>query len=163
MKQRIVSPEKCRGCRNCELACRLVHSGDSLSALYSPGTVQQARNRIEKDPQGKPFPALCRHCQEPACVAACMSGAMSRQEDGLVTWNPDICVDCFMCVMNCPYGMARAPIQKGGRVSKCDGCAGRETMACAAACPSGAISLSDCAQGPSPVYPEGPSEGGCHE
>lgn len=144
MRKKLIDRSKCMGCKNCELACIAVHS-DSPQAVtaYLSGANQteRARNKVERDENGKAFPQFCRHCDEPACVEACMSGALAKGEDGLVTCDEDICVGCFMCVMSCPYGMARPSVTNGSKMIKCDGCRGRESMACVDACPQRCLTM----------------------
>ena len=71
--------------------------------------------------------------------------AIAKNADGYVVSDADKCVGCFMCVMSCPYGMARPSMVRGGKMFKCDGCSGRPEMACVAACPSGCLAAIDCA------------------
>jgi nitrate reductase beta subunit len=50
------------------------------------------------------LPRICNHCLNPACVAACPSGAIyKRGEDGVVLVNEDKCRAWRMCVSACPY------------------------------------------------------------
>ena len=50
------------------------------------------------------LPRICEHCLNPACVAACPSGAMyKRAEDGIVLVDQDQCRGWRMCVTGCPY------------------------------------------------------------
>ncbi len=50
------------------------------------------------------LPRICNHCANPACVAACPSGALyKRGEDGIVLVNQDLCSGWRACVAACPY------------------------------------------------------------
>ena len=50
------------------------------------------------------LPRICNHCLNPACVAACPSGAIyKRSEDGVVLVNENKCRAWRMCVAACPY------------------------------------------------------------
>jgi nitrate reductase beta subunit len=50
------------------------------------------------------LPRSCNHCLNPACVAACPSGAITKRgEDGVVLVNQDRCRGWRMCVSACPY------------------------------------------------------------
>jgi carbon-monoxide dehydrogenase iron sulfur subunit len=146
MRKKTIDLAKCSGCRNCELACIVVHSPDeNLQQTYREGGIAAVRSRtqVAQTDDGRFFPQHCRHCEDPQCVQACMSGALSKGEDGYVVCDTDICVGCYMCVMSCPNGVAR-PVACGERVMlKCDGCASRDEMACVAACRSGCLSVGE--------------------
>lgn len=50
------------------------------------------------------LPRLCEHCLNPACVAACPSGAIyKREEDGVVLIDQNRCRGWRQCVSACPY------------------------------------------------------------
>lgn len=50
------------------------------------------------------LPRICNHCANPACVAACPSGALyKRGEDGIVLVNQEKCRGWRACVVACPY------------------------------------------------------------
>lgn len=136
MRKKLIDRKKCVGCKNCELACIMVHNKNPFQSMFDKsGETVQARNKVEMDAEGNLFPEFCRHCDEPSCVEACISGALTKGEDGLVVCDENICIGCFMCVMSCPYGMARPNASNNKHMVKCDGCRGRESMACVDACP----------------------------
>ncbi|MEL6873803.1 MAG: 4Fe-4S dicluster domain-containing protein, partial [Pseudomonadota bacterium] len=99
------------------------------------------------------FPRSCLHCEEPACVTVCPTGASyKRAEDGIVLVNPETCIGCKLCSWACPYG-AREYDYTSGIMKKCTLCVDRiynETFApedrqpaCVRACPTGARHFGD--------------------
>ncbi len=68
------------------------------------------------------LPRMCNHCLNPACVAACPSGALyKREEDGLVLVDQDRCRGWRMCVSACPYKKVYFNWESG-KSEKCLGC-----------------------------------------
>ncbi|MDP4224211.1 MAG: nitrate reductase subunit beta [Bacteroidota bacterium] len=50
------------------------------------------------------LPRICNHCLNPACIAACPSGALyKRGEDGIVLLNQKRCRAWRLCITACPY------------------------------------------------------------
>ncbi|GHU38782.1 hypothetical protein FACS1894105_13060 [Clostridia bacterium] len=81
----------------------------------------------------------CRHCDDPLCVKGCITGALTKNADGVVTIDKDKCIGCFTCIVSCPFG-AVAP-SGDGPVKKCELCvsiADGEPM-CVKGCPNAAI------------------------
>ena len=71
------------------------------------------------------FPRSCLHCETPACVTVCPTGASyKRAEDGIVLVNPDTCIGCKLCSWACPYG-AREYDYAHGVMKKCTLCVDR--------------------------------------
>ena len=84
------------------------------------------------------LPRLCNHCLNPACVAACPSGAIyKREEDGIVLIDQDRCRGWRMCVSACPYKKIYFNWESG-KSEKCILCYPRVEsgmpMACAESC-----------------------------
>ena len=99
------------------------------------------------------FPRSCLHCETPACVTVCPTGASyKRAEDGIVLVDEDKCIGCQLCAWACPYG-AREFSQQRGVMQKCTLCVDRiynETLdaadrepACVMACPTRARHFGD--------------------
>ena len=86
------------------------------------------------------FAVNCRHCKDPICVHSCISGALTKGEDGVVRIDRDKCVGCLTCVLVCPYG-AVLPAPDGHAAMKCALCTdnGRGEPNCVKYCPNGAI------------------------
>ncbi|WP_039765694.1 MULTISPECIES: 4Fe-4S dicluster domain-containing protein [unclassified Caldicellulosiruptor] len=144
MKRIYIEPTTCTGCMNCILACIAHHKGvqSVLEIDFSDNDLEFANNIVLNN-EGKIVPIFCRHCDQPECVAACMSGALTKDETtGYVICNQSWCAGCFMCVMSCPYGMIK-PNKSGDVAIKCDMCLDREIPACVQSCPVQAISLID--------------------
>lgn len=140
MKSLMVYAEKCNGCLTCVLACAAAHSpAGSIVGAMLDGTPARIFIQAVK---GRPVPVTCRHCEEPACAEACMTGAMQKDpQTGLVSneGHEQVCVGCWMCVMACPYGAVTAYPGEKKQALKCDGCPGLEEPACVKACPNGAL------------------------
>jgi len=109
----------------------------------------ESRNTILLDSKKKYKPLFCRHCAKPACVGTCMSGALTKDaESGHVYYDRNKCAQCFMCVMNCPFGVLKPDRSTGTYIVKCDFCvnAGGEPS-CVKRCPSGAIRVEEVSAG----------------
>ena len=147
MKRILIDPTKCYGCKSCAIACMQAHregEGD-VYTLNLSDPVNEERNFIHPDGADGYLPLFCRHCDEPDCVASCMSGALSKNpKTGLVLYDEERCGACFMCVMNCPYGVPKPDRLTGTRIVKCDFCAKNgENPGCVEACPTGAITVEE--------------------
>jgi len=140
-----IDPSLCLGCRTCELQCALAHSegGDLMSVIRS-GEKPGHRVSVESH-EGLPVPLHCQHCEEPACVLACPTGAIGRLADGAPVLVDDArCIGCKMCVQACPFGVITVNTNGKG-VLKCDLCIERLAKglepACVASCPTKALAL----------------------
>lgn len=145
MKRIFIDPAKCDGCKNCVIACMESHRQDGGKGIYSLDLTDprnQPRCRVVADGSGGYDPIFCRHCDDPDCANACMSGALKKNmENGLVEYNGDRCASCYMCVMSCRYGVPGITPDRT-RVVKCDFCAHiPEGPSCVRACPKKAIEI----------------------
>jgi len=132
MRRIYTNSDLCSGCRACSVACSIAHLGVSDTSRGAIQIMRDARAGFEVQ-------ALCRQCEEPECVAACMAAALTREpETGRVLFDRDRCVGCWMCIMVCPHrGIVRDT--GSGKAIRCDQCEGRAVPACVAACATAAV------------------------
>lgn len=142
MKYIEIDTDICIGCGLCQVFCVTAHSQSKniIKAFNRERPRQQPRNRIERHSDVS-FSIQCRNCNEPSCVYACLTGAMTIDaESGQVIHAANKCIGCWTCIMVCPYGAIVRDIDRH-LISKCDLCAEYEIPACVANCPNEAIKL----------------------
>jgi Fe-S-cluster-containing hydrogenase component 2 len=113
----VIHPEKCTGCRLCEMVCAVKHEGASNPA--------RSRIRVIKwEMEGMYVPISCQQCQDAPCMSVCPAGAISRNEElDFVQIDQDRCIGCRTCVAVCPFG-AMSYNTTDKKVFKCDLCDG---------------------------------------
>ncbi|MCP4139150.1 MAG: nitrate reductase subunit beta [Chloroflexi bacterium] len=80
-----------------------IYAKNDLNLEGLPQEVREQMNELERLVFNY-LPRICNHCLNPACVAACPSGAIyKRDEDGVVLVNENDCRAWRMCVAACPY------------------------------------------------------------
>lgn len=142
MDQIFVKPEKCMGCKSCEIACAVQHSKDKTlfgAVLQSP---QPMKRLFVEATDGMRMPVLCRHCENAPCLNACISGCLYRDDKKFVRRRKERCIGCWSCVMACPFGVISRDAGKHLAV-KCDRCHKLDVPACVSACPTRALVLAD--------------------
>ena len=137
----------CTGCEDCVAACKEANGLgadvprrwkrriDDLSSTRYTTLVSEPGDRFVRE--------LCRHCLEPACVSACLVGALQKTQRGPVIYDSDKCMGCRYCMNACPYGIPRYDWEKAVPfVRKCTMCHERladgKQPACTEACTRGA-------------------------
>jgi Ni/Fe-hydrogenase subunit HybB-like protein/Fe-S-cluster-containing dehydrogenase component len=146
----LYDPTLCIGCQDCVRGCAL-HQGcdpEAVTEHHTPLAPPYLTVLQKHEHEGvEAFHKVqCMHCVDPACVSACMLGAMQQQPDGAVTWNGDLCVGCRYCQIGCPFTVLRfewdTPTPS---IVKCDLCSERRAdglePACVEACKRGALAF----------------------
>lgn len=108
----------CIGCRRCEWACAEENGlpNQPLKTIDDPSVFKEFRrptptqytvvNRYpEKNVNGKPLDVKvqCMHCEHPACVSACIVGALEKDSMGPVKYDTWKCIGCRYCMVACPF------------------------------------------------------------
>lgn len=130
--------ERCVDCGACSTACVTEHRKNH--PVYDTLTILPMGRKRRSDmyrhslADPVPHPVRCLHCEDPACMEACISGAIGVADRVYTRW--ERCVGCFMCVMNCPYG---AILSFHNKALRCDECQFTEKPACVRACPNNAL------------------------
>ncbi len=160
---------RCIGCRGCQVACKQWNENDEFMPIEENGVKSVNRGSYENPPQlsartwtkirfteleyaGKfhwVFTKLqCMHCEYPACVEACIVGALEKRPDGPVTYDDRKCIGCRYCMVACPFGIPTFEWDKPlPWIRKCTFCADRlgEGLepACVQTCPTDALQLGE--------------------
>lgn len=109
---------RCIGCRKCEEGCNTVNNFpkpekkfDDLSVLDTKRRTNSTTHTVvnKYNVAGLDHPIFrkqqCNHCMEPACASACFVKAFTKNSDGSVTYNGDVCVGCRYCMIACPFSV----------------------------------------------------------
>ena len=136
LKRLSVIPEKCSGCRICELLCSMVLLKDAFSprkALLRIGI----RETPDTDPSvtmAADATAICLQGAPAPCAESCPAEAFvwdASQSIWIIDENA--CTGCGACVQECPYGVIGL---YNDNAVKCDLCKGDPV--CVRFCPTGA-------------------------
>ncbi len=94
----VIDLQNCSGCMSCNVACKREN--------FTPPGVHWSKctsTRPAPIQDQAPVPStLCMHCDEPACLKACPTGATTKRPDGVVIIDNDICIGCGYCALACP-------------------------------------------------------------
>lgn len=154
----------CTGCRGCQVACKQWHrlpAPTGLNANKFTGSYQgpfdlngdtRLLMTFDEKPSNNKFHPVnwaigrrsCFHCTDAGCVAACSSGALYKNENGVVSFDTEKCNGCTFCQMACPFDVPRFR-PTDGKIEKCTQCMDRleqgEKPACVKTCQPEALSF----------------------
>ena len=152
----LVDTTLCIGCRKCELACERKNSltrkpdkffeDTSVLNRKRPLSIESYtivnKYRYQNAPKPTFIKTQCMHCNYPACVSACIVGALTKdKKTGAVLYDYDKCIGCRYCMVACPHQVPKYEFSEPlkPRVMKCNFCgdllARGGTPACVDACP----------------------------
>jgi formate dehydrogenase iron-sulfur subunit len=143
---------RCVGCQSCEFACAEANGLPEPKGSPSPGVVREpdenSRSVINcyKTSKGEVYvKRQCMHCNEPACVSACLTQAMYKTKEGPVIWRGDKCMGCRYCMVSCPFNIPKFEYHSPNpKIEKCSMCFENklqkgEKPSCVENCPNEAL------------------------
>ena len=159
----LVDTVVCIGCRKCEWACQKENlDKKAVMSDYDDIEVFKKHRRPDddtytvvneyRDPKDLENPytmkVQCMHCNEPACVSACIVGALEKKETGPVFYDAWKCIGCRYCVVACPFQIPAYEYDNAltPEVRKCTFCYERvikegKQPACVEVCPNEALTF----------------------
>ena len=124
-----VVPERCSGCRLCEVVCSINRFGINNPKKSSIRVMVVYPHPVIR------MPVLCRQCKEPKCQENCPTEAIVMK-DGYCDIDEEKCISCQQCVMSCPFGaiFLHSDISIPFKCNLCEG-----DPQCVKSCPKGAL------------------------
>lgn len=146
---------RCIGCKACVVACKQANSlpadtrTEGMATWDAPTALNDRTKNIIQLYKGEGRRSYvkrqCMHCIDPACVGACMIGALRKREYGVVTWDKSRCIGCRYCQMVCPFNVPKFEWNDANPyIIKCEFCKDRPgdkkfVPACCEVCPRQAV------------------------
>jgi len=142
---------RCIGCQGCERACAKENNLPAPTEKLKPGIIRETNekrrtviNAYKTSKGDVHIKKQCMHCNEPACVAACLTQAMYKTKEGPVIWRADKCMGCRYCMVSCPFDVPKFEYHSANPdIVKCTMCYDRllegKVPACVFACPAEAL------------------------
>lgn len=140
----VVIPNRCSGCRVCELVC-----SESHEDRFHPS---KARIQVLSfDETVQDIPVVCQQCEDAPCLEACPQDAISwNSETTAVIVDRELCIQCGSCVRACVIGLEQVKPEHKLAIRldedhemplKCDLCDGDPQ--CVKFCPMEALVFTD--------------------
>jgi len=139
----LIDQSKCIGCHACSTACK---SENQVPIGVNRTWVKYVETGAYPDVRRRFQVTRCNHCANPPCVRICPVTAMYQRADGIVEFDPSICIGCKSCMQACPYDSIYLDPETN-TAAKCTFCAHRLDVglepACVVVCPEHAILAGD--------------------
>ena len=139
----VIDNRKCIGCHACTTACK---AENEVPLSVNRTWVKYVETGHYPDTRRHFQVTRCNHCANPPCTRICPTEAMYQRDDGIVEFDPSVCIGCKACMQACPYDAIYID-PEDGTAAKCHYCAHRTDIglepACVVVCPEHAIIAGD--------------------
>lgn len=139
----VIDNRKCIGCHACSTACK---SENEVPLGVYRTWVKYVETGAYPDVRRHFQVTRCNHCANPPCVRICPVTAMYQRADGIVEFDPRVCIGCKACMQACPYDAIYIDPETH-TAAKCHYCSHRVELglepACVVVCPEHAIIAGD--------------------
>jgi Fe-S-cluster-containing dehydrogenase component/formate-dependent nitrite reductase membrane component NrfD len=139
----LIDNRKCIGCHACSTACK---SENEVPLGVNRTWVKYVDTGVFPNSTRHFQVTRCNHCENPPCTRICPVTAMYQRSDGIVEFDPEICIGCKACMQACPYDAIYIDPETH-TAAKCHYCAHRVDIglepACVVVCPEHAIIAGD--------------------
>jgi Fe-S-cluster-containing dehydrogenase component/formate-dependent nitrite reductase membrane component NrfD len=139
----LINNQTCIGCHACSVACKSENEvplgvNRTWVKYVEKGQFPHTRRLFQV--------TRCNHCANPPCVRICPVTAMYQRHDGIVEFDPEVCIGCKACMQACPYDAIYLDPETNS-AAKCHYCAHRVDLgletACVIVCPTQSIIAGD--------------------
>ncbi|MFN8498245.1 MAG: 4Fe-4S dicluster domain-containing protein [Anaerolineae bacterium] len=139
----VIDGRTCIGCHACSVACKMENEVPlgvyrTWVKYVESGAFPNTRRHFQV--------TRCNHCANPPCVRICPVTAMYQRADGIVEFDPAVCIGCKACLQACPYDAIYMDPETHS-AAKCHYCAHRTDIglepACVIVCPTHSIIAGD--------------------
>lgn len=139
----LIDHRKCIGCHACSTACK--SENEVPLGVYRTWVKYVEKGRFPN--VRRHFQVTrCNHCANPPCARICPVTAMYQRDDGIVEFDPSVCIGCKACMQACPYDAIYIDPETHS-AAKCHFCSHRVEQglqpACVVVCPEQAIIAGD--------------------
>lgn len=139
----VINNHTCIGCHACSVACKSENEvplgvNRTWVKYVEKGSFPNTRRLFQV--------TRCNHCANPPCVRICPVTAMYQRHDGIVEFDPKVCIGCKACMQACPYDAIYIDPETHS-AAKCHYCSHRTDLglqpACVVVCPTHSIISGD--------------------
>lgn len=139
----VIDTRSCIGCHACSTACK---SENQVPLGVNRTWVKYVETGRYPDTRRSFQVTRCNHCANPPCARICPVTAMYQRNDGIVEFDPAVCIGCKACMQACPYDAIYID-PDSHTAAKCHFCGHRVENglepACVVVCPTHSIIAGD--------------------